>query len=116
MSAEVLREAAALMRSRANAVVPDGNGEEWFHPSRIKACLLAWPGRDDEFYGAFHAARDAAHMAAWSPSVALFAAEWLDQAADWREANPGEVEDEPDLSETNDPALVFARAYLGGDR
>lgn len=125
MSAATLRRAAALMRERARAATDGGHG--WRSTGDERLCEV-WAPRDAANYDAFMVATtltrlnpnpsasaqaDAEHIASWSPGVALFVAEWLDQAADWRDEHPGEVDDDPDLAETKDPALVFARAYLG---
>lgn len=127
MSAEVLRRAAALMRERAEAATDAGYG---WQLADLPGANEVWADRDAAGHDAFMVATtatrlnpnlgvtghaDAAHIASWHPGVALFAAEWLEQAADWREENPGEVDPDPDLTEVNDPALVFARAYLGED-
>jgi len=137
MSAEKLREAASLLRSRVARTEPH-------HGAPIEDCPHCIDGHrpfSSKSWGAFiteqrdgdgqpqtiHVCRSAGEHVApedantiWRvleigmhPDVALFAAEWLDQAAEWREENPGDAADDPNLSEVNDPALVFALAYLG---
>jgi len=91
VSAQILREAAALMRSRAEAVAtPEGDAltESWADASREFI-----PGADGE------------HVASWHPAVALAVADWLDECAD----DYGRGFGTPDAH-----ALAVATAYLGG--
>jgi hypothetical protein len=125
MSAETLRKAASMMRLRANAATNPGHG---WRLGDLAGANEVWANRDAAGWDAFMVATtatrlnpnpgvtghaDAAHIASWHPGMALAIADWLGSAAEWREANPEDVEDEPDLSEVDDPALVVARAYLG---
>ena len=100
VSAERLREAAALMRSRAESVTEADPGD-WYTTKNIDTPFGRWAGDED-----------AAHIASWHPAVALAVADWLDASADVVDA---EVRDRcgPGLGTRN--ALAVANAYLGGD-
>lgn len=128
MGVKTLRRAASLMRERAEAATDGGFG---WRLADLPGANEVWANRDAAGHDAFMVATtatrlnpnpgatghaDAAHIAAWHPWVALAIAEWMDAAADWREANPGDVDEDPDLTEVDDPALVAARAYLGDAR
>jgi hypothetical protein len=125
MSAEMLRRAAMLMRERAEAATNAGHG---WRLSNLPGANEVWADRDAAGWDAFMVAttatrlnpnpgvtgyQDAVYIASMHPDFGLAIAAWWDAAADWRDANPGETDDEPDLSEVDDPALVAARAYLG---
>lgn len=77
MSAEILREAAALMRERAEAATRmhmpwDAEDEE------------VWTQENDGqpvFIGGRMSPRDAMHIASWHPAVALAVADQLDAMA-----------------------------------
>jgi hypothetical protein len=105
MSAEVLREAAALMRERAEAV-GEGPWESYALPDAgPKRWTMTGVGVvDDEMGHRIEAMfpADATHVASWHPAVALAVADWLDWCAQ-RDAFNGR-------------ALAVARAYLGGTR
>jgi hypothetical protein len=100
MSAEVLREAAALMRERAEAATPgpwiwDGYHKEMFTGPQVNGCC-AGDGWFDHW-------QDAEHIASWHPAVAHAVADLLDRAADDHDATPC-----PAIA----GALAVARAYL----
>jgi hypothetical protein len=100
MSADLLREAAALMRSRAEAV--DEPGDEWWSVDSFAEVTNY---------------DDAEHFVAFGrPVVALAVADWLDATAAEHESDSGNprVDDffaafdtAPDIA-----ALAVARAYL----
>lgn len=107
MSAELLREAAALMRERAEAAEgcrpspwSDGDG----------ACIRCADGT--RIGNWIIGAEERAHIASWHPSVALAVADWLDSEA-------GVVDDIMGGTHTTaayvGPAFEVARAYLGRD-
>jgi hypothetical protein len=117
MTAEVLRQAAALMRERSEAATPGpwtntlGTlSEVWQHES-VGTDLMVCDTQDTytiypEDGPGEGAAEDAAHIASWHPAVALAVADWLDAAADSAEYLPPET-GQPSL------ALAVAHAYLG---
>ena len=102
MSAETLRRAAALMRERAEGARAGrwfAEGDEvradWTLVRQVATCH----GSIDQGNRA-----NAAHIASWSPPVALAVADWLDAEAElheWEYDTTG--------------ALAVARAYLGED-
>lgn len=116
MSADLLREAAALMRQRAEAATPGPWERRWGFPAYVSG-----PGPTvtiNDLTGDTEI-EDAEHIASWHPAVALAVADWLDAAyADWHHS-------EHSLSAAsvramsggqNLPdgmALAVARAYLG---
>lgn len=127
MSAEVLREAAALMRERAEAATPgpwftheehgrDYADEGWSYVATItrsgaEVTATAYPGGPDHGHDA---QADAEHIASWPPAVAFAVADWLEFYAftfESREAAKGDV---PSAA-VNPFALAVARAYLGSD-
>lgn len=91
MSAETLREAAALMRKRAEAAA------ECF-AQITESVTVRFPTGVDT--------RPAEHYFSWNPAAALAVADLLDQSAFWMEGG----------SEPDDLALAVARAYLGSDQ
>ena len=119
--ADTLREAATLIRERANAATPgpwhvcdepewseeDGRGvcgpahepiarlaEDWYEPD---------PGEPT-------AENDADHIASWHPAVALAVADWLEQMARAKVGTSyGDLPFE-------DSAYEVARTYLGRDQ
>lgn len=114
MSAEMLREAAALMRERAQACLdasPDIDDGHWWSATTLADVL------EDE--GGFAADKDADHIASWHPLVAQAVADWLDAAyAAWmqREHSLGAMSVRAMSGESNEPdlhALAVAHAYLG---
>lgn len=115
MSAETLRQAAALMRERAEAASPS----PWFtEPNTMAGRVWVamtrtwWPKADAEpIFQVRHEENykqrehDAAHIASWHPTVVLAVADWLDNYASVMER------DHPIAFA--DQALIVARAYLG---
>ena len=102
MSADLMREAAALMRDRAEAATPGGprwetEPDEMHGPSQ--AVILP---ADSDSAVAFASADDAEHIASWHPAVALAVADLLD----------GLASDTP-WDFRHDEALAIALAYLG---
>lgn len=89
MSADVLRRAAALMRSRAEAAAPAG----------------VWDG-------CCASPLHADHVASWHPAVALEVADLLD-AIERAARLAGVVADHPEALSIRSRALAVARAYLG---
>lgn len=107
MSAELLREAAALMRERAEAAEWQSHrwatGPDEMHgPSR----MLVHP-YDSDSVVAFTSADEAPHIASWHPTVALAVADWLDAVTDDQNADFDLINSE------GYSALTVARAYLG---
>jgi len=93
MSAAVLREAAALMRERAEAA----------------ASNLGQPATDPNTWrgiGTGYREPIKEHIASWHPAVALAVADWLDLMT-----QPGRGDDPDEW----DAAHAVARAYLGGE-
>ena len=120
MTAELLREAAALMRRRAEAATPgpwessvwdSGLSYRALNASVITSLMgdsvanADYDGYAEGPHGAEGA--DAAHIASWHPLVALAVADWLDHEADLCESSSWY----PDTGES----LAVARAYLGRD-
>ena len=110
MSAAVLREAAALMRERAEAATagPWRVGAEGSEGSRVNP--KTGDKREDSHWIASVNGRvqpedgyNATHIASWHPAVALAVADWLEDEAEWVEAG----------SAADGPALVLATTYLG---
>ena len=111
MSAELLLEAAALMRERAEAATPS--------PWRAGICRHSDRGDEHrvvsaegfgqiaDFSESWRVEADAAHIASWHPAVALAVADWLEVAADRYEVGF--------WGKNYQPALAVARAYLGRD-
>lgn len=104
MSAETLRRAASLMRSRAKAATPGpwqvgqdvDSGQRFIYDERWTE--LAEVAEWSRWLG------NPQHIASWHPAVALAVADWLDRI--------GEMY--PDgHSIGNHHALAVARAYLG---
>ncbi|MCL2611967.1 MAG: hypothetical protein FWD95_01905 [Nocardioidaceae bacterium] len=122
-AAETLRQAAALIRSRAKAATP---GPWRFTDS--EAVNDVWAGGmvvvsddadpianvQDEWYendpGEPAPVNDAEHIASWNPVVALAVADLLDAVALVADHYPP-LQIRPDSAASR--ALVLARAYLG---
>jgi hypothetical protein len=111
VSADLLREAAALMRERAEAATPG--------PWECYGDHLVWPSEkgpaaNDPIagFGPTHE-ETATHIASWHPVVALAVADWLEHAA----MVADEVQSVGLTYGGTDgaPALAVARAYLGRD-
>lgn len=128
MTAELLREAAALMRRRAEAATPgpwessvwdSGLSYRALNASVITSLMgdsvanADYDGYAEGPHGAEGA--DAAHIASWHPLVALAVADWLDSAA--REHDEAEcfAFEPPNGCHEAHRALAVARAYLGRD-
>lgn len=104
MTADLLREAAALMRQRAEPFAARGpwevNPED---PRSIESRYLIGPVAQNVHTGG------AEHIASWHPDVALAVADWLDyvaQIADDSTIPFGEFG-------FDRAAIAVARAYLG---
>lgn len=125
MSAEVLREAAALMRERAEAATPgpwkQGEARSQGRAAQVLGVhSLVYNDRQSvALIPGFKSDRkpDAAHIASWHPDVALAVADLLDSAAKWllpcdkpcwEQGIEGCID-----CEVYSPALAVARAYLG---
>lgn len=111
MSAERLREAAALMRSRAEGASP-GPWSEYGYPVETVSgeggeSTVRDPDGFDVALLTSDQFDDCSHIASWHPAVALAVADVLDLAAQWVEDHPGS------WPPANKAALVVANAYLG---
>jgi len=95
MSADLLREAAALMRERAETCAPDATVGPVTWTS-------TFDGSDQTTF---------IHYQSWHPAVALAVADWLEASA----LRADEVEADGMTYGGTDgrPALAVARAYLG---
>lgn len=103
MSAERLREAAALMRARAESI-PAGPWEKEF--SDVIRTDVPF-GSDGYLVAETATVERANYIASWHPLVAFAVADVLDLAAQWAEDHPGSW---PPASKA---ALVVANAYMG---
>lgn len=105
--ADVLRRAAVLMRSRAEAastgpyIAAEQVHDQWYGLQTPFAAI-----------GNVFDCHDAAHIASWHPAVALAVADWLDDAAENVALSPALGFDMRIHIATN-YALAVARAYLG---
>lgn len=107
MSAEVLREAARLMRERAEDATPGEwvqNGFEYDDIDDSFTYDIGMSGTASTL-GYAYTKGDAEHIASWHPTVALVVADWLEHAAN---AYHSEF---ASLSFAGE--LQVARAYLG---
>lgn len=114
MSADLLREAAAKMRERADAAITGtwrddfGRVTTEISEGGYGTALICSPMR----------LSDAEHIASWHPAVALAVADWLEDEAD--RIPPNETHAitgrgiKIPLEES--PAVRLARAYLGSDQ
>lgn len=119
MSAEVLRQAAALMRERA-ADADSVRGPGAWHIE------TAWCDLTESSYAVkspggavVHGSceEEAAHIASWHPAVALAVADWLDDEAEEVEnASRICIRGLEGLDVTDENALAVARAYLVVER
>ncbi len=112
--AETLREAARLMRERAQAATP-GPWVARHHPGLLVGYAQGPSPRDENGFSQEHMGRvlpgyggtvypwDAAHIASWHPAVALAVADWLEVTA----------RDVGTSSLSFHSAIAVARAYLG---
>jgi hypothetical protein len=110
VSAQELRDAAALMRKRARAACSwDGNWR--IHPERPGRVIeVKGDGWDDaivasciDYGGTENGTEKAAHIQSWRPAVALGVADLLDLLSEMVDDYPNDLE----------PAVDLARAYLG---
>jgi hypothetical protein len=132
VSAARLREAAALMRRRAEAATP-GPWEGYYDDSSLPYWSVITDRTGDQV--ATHDLRggyeephgiegaDAYHIASWHPAVALTVADWLDEMAtdfepEWARLVKGFGEDAARefLPTRYDDAFKVANAYLGGTK
>ncbi len=117
MSAQELRQAAALIRERAEAAEAQ-SGPEWYCRTQANGCAWIEPA-----HIAVHGYGSAAeHIASWHPAVAVLAADWLDGVALLVEAKDDEeyfdLDGDPIAPEDTHAigsALNVARAYLGSE-
>ncbi len=120
MTSELLREAAALMRERAedaragrwvtwqSELNPDAFcvGAEWESGKRHVATVRGSQPEGN--------AINAAHIAGMQPVVALVIADWLDSHAGDLQMSMGQLSSCDSPGDT-EHALMLARAYLGRD-
>jgi hypothetical protein len=105
MSSDLLREAAALMRSRAKSGTL---AEPW--TAKVLSDGRAWVCGSNDYALSMHGYReDAEHIASWHPAVALAVADVLDCAAFMIHADRAPVFERTALAQK---ALAVARAYL----
>lgn len=115
-AANELREAAALMRERAEAA-KSWEGAWQVHETKPGRVIeVKGDGWDDaivascvDYGGSENGTEAAAHIASWHPVVALAVADWLDSTADGLERRGVTARVRPDER----AALAVARAYLG---
>lgn len=111
---EILREAAALMRQRAEAATWARHADEqvptWTYDGNPSGAVMAgrWCVGQASAYGDGRGDnRLADHIASWHPAVALAVAEVLDTWADLGLLDSGGT-----LPRERDAILAVARAYL----
>lgn len=114
---ETLREAARLMRERAEAATQPWGVDRWLayvqqpsNPTHAKDYDRIYVGTDDEhgsviLSSPWTEAAPAEHAASWHPAVALAVADLLDAEAD--------ATDEGFNGSADSHAVAIARAYLG---
>ena len=134
MSADLLREAAALMRSRAERALENMTEQGWKPGPTIDPDNMGWyvasdiPEADWDTTVA-HLPYDydgevACHIASWHPAVALAVADWLEEAANDLASRQRNVDGllagvgasgsvQIDSVSLQPAALAVARAYLG---
>jgi hypothetical protein len=122
MSAEVLREAAALMRERAEAAT-EGPWSTYVDPhddpivvDQYGLGVQSAVTYDVVCYSGQVYSRDAEHIASWHPAAALAVADWLEATA----AENNSPEDSAlgflnFITADSHAALAVARTYLGSD-
>lgn len=102
MDLEPLREAARLMRKRAEAATPSpwkATGNSSIEaPSGFRGRVVASVGA---YESGWPSVADARHIASWHPAVALSIADWLDTGAT------------PNSCVDREPMFRVAHAYLG---
>jgi hypothetical protein len=107
--AEELREAARLMRERAQAATPGPWGG---YEADAANYVVDYSGDDEGVLGPVAEqldTADAEHIASWHPMAALAVADWLDATAagvGWHSLSP--------RGPYVEGAIAVARAYLGG--
>lgn len=133
MSAAELRQAAALMRSRAEAAnagpwtVTEASDEydDYGYLAEIRSPTLGHGREQDDLVASVvdRAEVDAVHIASWHPTVALAVADWLDDL--YERITDTDYDEDDDLAaalrgeaDTSDwpdvhRALTVARTYLG---
>lgn len=103
MTADVLRQAAALMRERAEGATPGPwwQSGAWFDDDGTPMPMVGYGSTGADWVARTRdwSKGDAKHIALWHPAVALAVADWLDYEASW--------------SAPPTHALAVARAYLG---
>lgn len=108
MSAEDLRSAAALMRSRAEAATPGPWRRCFGFPAYVGG-----PGPTvtiNDLSGDMEIT-DAEHVASWHPAVALAVADWLEFEANCTDRAAKQFPSQQ--WDADERALAVARAYLG---
>jgi len=111
VSAELLREAAALMRANAAAAHEGPWTREGIGGRRDAGYVHGERGQ--RIVAHYVPDRDIEHIASWHPVVALAVADWLDHAAARAESKIEHGgKPEPVWLHERD-ALAVARAYLG---
>lgn len=108
MSADLLREAAALMRERAQAAL---RADVWTRDGLADAFGTYVDAVDETAITDEELDADAEHLGAWHPAVALAVADWLEEEVD----RFGDRVDEAMFDIICERALAVARAYLGRD-
>lgn len=115
MSADVLREAARLMRERGN----NATLGPWVQQSEPRSAKVRSAGIDAENFDDEIAvtidAIDAEHIASWHPAVALAVADWLEAEAGTEERLSA-LAHRDSVGSIRDEAIAVARAYLGSDK
>lgn len=118
MSSEELRQAAALMRERAEAATPGPWEVLWNAVAYVDT--VADPSDPTGQTPMQHPEKiadanqvDRAHIASWHPAVALAVADWLEAEAQAHFHIGDEVRSVYDQPNMGGPALAVARAYLG---
>ena len=107
MSAEALRQAAALMRERAEAAKDVTGASDWLVSLRGLTHAADYSVRSSGGAVAGDMAEEEAeHIASWHPAVAREVATLLDNVAFYYETTPGPV---------LRYSLAVATAYLGAD-
>lgn len=117
MSADLLREAAAKMRERAEASSPS----PWVQtvwPKEVPGVYSQAIEDTHEFDPEIARTLDkpdAEHIASWHPAVALAVADWLDAEAGTEERLSA-LAHRDSVGSIRDEAIAVARAYLGSDK
>lgn len=107
MSADLLREAAALMRSRADLAEASWPSP-WTYSKRESEVHHSGPGPwgyDRPYVSSADGWHADEHIASWHPAVALAVADWLDAQAERVEAGF--------CGKVGSQAIAVATAYLG---